>query len=116
MAALYDDLQVVSLTSSIVYKTEGTVGNRVLTVEFIGMDFSANTTPDMNFQIKIYESDGHIEYVYGTMTLGTAVLTYSCGINAATLSAVPTAAELLSQQTANTGTFSNTLKCSCGNS
>jgi len=108
LAAIYDDLQVVSLSSSIVYKTEGTVGNRILTVEFIGMDFSANTTPDMNFQIKIYESDGHIEYVYGTMTLGTAVLTYSSGINAATLSAVPTAAELLTQQTANTGTFSNT--------
>ena len=108
LAPMYDDLQVVALASSIVYKTEGSAGNRILTVEWIGMDYSANTTPDLNFQVKVYESDGHIEFVYGTMTPGTATYTYSSGINAATMTAVPTAAELLTQQTANSATFSNT--------
>ncbi|MBX7043539.1 MAG: fibronectin type III domain-containing protein [Ignavibacteria bacterium] len=108
LAPMYEDLQVVALASSIVYKTEGSAGNRVLTVEWISMDYSANTTPDLNFQVKLYESDGHIEFIYGTMTAGTATYTYSCGINAATLSAVPTAAELLTQQTVNSATFSNT--------
>ncbi|MEO6695288.1 MAG: fibronectin type III domain-containing protein [Ignavibacteria bacterium] len=110
LAPMYDDLQVVNLSTSIVYQTTGFAGNRILTVEFIGMDFSGDTTPDLNFQIKVYEIDGHIEYVYGTMTPGVAVYTYSSGINASTLSAVPTAAQLLTQQTANSGTFSNTVQ------
>ncbi len=108
LAPIYEDLQAVSLSSSIVYKTEGSPGSRVLTIEWIGMDFSFDTSPDLNFQVKIYEADGHVEFVYGTMTPGAAVYTYTSGINAATLSAVPTAAELLTQQTANTATFSNT--------
>lgn len=110
LAPIYDDLQVVSLATSIVYQTTGSVGNRVLTVEFIGMDFSFDTTPDLNFQVKCYEADGHVEYVYGTMTPGAAVYAYSSGINAATLSAIPTAAQLSTQQTANTATFSSTVQ------
>ena len=107
LAPMYEDLQVVSLATSIVYQTSGSVGNRVLTIEFIGMDVSFDTSPDLNFQVKCYEADGHIEYVYGTMTPGAAIYTYTSGINAANLSAVPTVAQLLTQQTVNTATFSN---------
>jgi hypothetical protein len=104
---MYDDLNSVALTN-IVYGTTGSAGSRILTVQFSNMQFFGNATPNLSFQIKIYESDGHIEFIYGTMTAGTATYTYTCGINAATISAVPTAAQLSTQQTANTGTFNAT--------
>lgn len=106
LAPIYEDLAAPTLTSNIVYKTTGSPGSRVLTVEWLNMDFSGNTTPDLTFKINIYEATGSIEFVYGTMTAGTAIYTYSSGINAITV--VPSAATLLTQQTVNTATFSST--------
>jgi len=109
LAGLYEDMYAPSLTSSIVYQTTGSVGSRVLTVEWVNMKSTFDTlNPSINYQIKIYEADGHVEYVYGSMTPAAVSYSYSCGINAATLSATPTAAQLLVQQAANTATFSNT--------
>jgi len=107
LAVLYDNLAVSNL-NNIVYKTTGTPGNRVCTIEWIGATFSGGTD-NLNFQVKLYESDGHIEYVYGTMTQ-VSTFSYTLGINAATVSAAPTAAQLLTQQTANTAIFSNTVQ------
>ena len=73
-------------------------------------DFSSTSTASFNYQVKLYEADGHIEFVYGTMNQSgtTTTFSYTLGINAATISTTPTAAEMLVQQTANTATFSNT--------
>jgi Cadherin-like beta sandwich domain/Fibronectin type III domain len=110
LAPMWDDLTVPAagtLAGNIKYLTTGVTPNRVLTVEWIGMEVFANAGPDLNFQVKLYEADGHVEFIYGTMTASTATYSYTSGINAATLSATPTAAELLTQQTANTANFSN---------
>ena len=110
LAPMWDDLTVPAagtLAGNIKYTTTGTAGSRVLTAEWIGMEVFANAGPDLNYQVKLYEADSHIEFVYGTMSASTATYTYSTGINGATVSAVPTTSELLTQQTANTATFSN---------
>jgi uncharacterized repeat protein (TIGR02543 family) len=110
LAPMWDDLTVPAagtLNGNIKYLTTGSSPNRILTVEWIGMEVFNNAGPDLNFQVKLYEVDGHIEYIYGTMTASTATYSYSTGINAQTLT-TPTAAELLTQTTANTATFSNT--------
>jgi len=112
LAPFYDDMTTGGgadpLGSSIKYLLTGTVPNRVLTVEWDAMAVYLNTTPDINFQVKIYESTGEIEYLYETMDDGTNSFSYTIGINAETLSGPPTASELLTQQTANTTNFSNT--------
>ncbi len=110
LAPLYFDLTTLGETdplgNSIMYLTTGTAPNRVLTVEWLDMSvwtYYAN----VNFQVKLFESTGAIQFIYGSMTPGTAVWSYTLGINDSVLSASPTAAQLLSQQTANTTTFSN---------
>ncbi len=112
LAPFYDDMTaqggVDALGNSIKYLLSGTAPNRILTVEWINMAVYLNTTPSINFQVKLYETTGVIEFIYGTMTQGTNTFTYTCGINAATLSNTPTAAQLKCQQTANSNTFNNT--------
>ncbi|MBN8696282.1 MAG: PKD domain-containing protein [Bacteroidetes bacterium] len=111
IAPFYDDMTaqggVDALGNSIKYLVSGTAPNRVLTVEWINMAVYLNTTPSINFQVKLYETTGVIEFIYGTMTQGTNAFTYTCGINAATLNNAPTAAQLKCQQTANSNTFNN---------
>ncbi len=112
LAPLYDDLTAPlaggSLAGNFKYLTTGSAPNRVLTVEWIDMDFYGNATPSLNYQVKLYEATGVIQFIYGTMVAGTATYTYTCGMNASTMAATPTTAQLLTQQTANTATFSNT--------
>jgi len=112
LAPFYDDMTAQggtdALGNSIKYLVTGAAPNRVLTIEWINMAVYLNTTPSLNFQVKLYETTGVIEFIYGTMTQGTANFTYTCGINAATLANTPTTAQLKCQQTANSNTFNNT--------
>ncbi|MCW3082637.1 MAG: hypothetical protein JWP12_3 [Bacteroidetes bacterium] len=112
LAPFYDDMTAQggtdALGNSIKYKVSGTAPNRVLTIEWIDMAVYLNTSPSLNFQVKLYETTGEIDFVYGTMTQGTNTFSYTCGINAATLANTPTAAQLKTQQTANSNTFNNT--------
>lgn len=114
LAPMYDDLTAQggseALGNSIKYLTSGDAPNRVLTVEWINIAVYSNVTPSLNFQVKLYETTGVIEFVYGTMTGGSANYTYTSGINAGTISNPITSAQLLTQQTANTTTFSSTAK------
>ncbi|MCX6158193.1 MAG: hypothetical protein NTY74_09485 [Ignavibacteriae bacterium] len=126
LAPFYDDQQtagnsgtLADLNNSYKYLTTGVAPNRVLTVEWVyNQDFSTTSTSNYQYQVKLYEVDGHIEFIYGTMTLANSstltTMSYTLGINAATLSATPTAAELLTQQTVNTATFSNTVSNALG--
>lgn len=112
LAPFYDDMTTGAgsdpLGSSIKYQLSGTSPSRVLTIEWAGMAVYNNTTPDLNFQVKIYETSGVIEYNYGTMNAGTNLFSYTVGINAAMVNNPPTAAQLKTQQIANTSTFGNT--------
>jgi len=110
VAPMYDDLTaqggVDSLGNAIKYQLTGTAPNRIFTVEWIDMAVYLNTTPSLNFQVKIYERTGVIDFVYGTMINGAHTFSYTCGLNGTTMSNTPTNAQLKAQQTANTNTFS----------
>ncbi|MEN8250995.1 MAG: fibronectin type III domain-containing protein, partial [Bacteroidota bacterium] len=112
LAPFYDDMTTAGgtdpLGSSIKYQLSGSAPNRVLMVEWDNMAIYGNTSPDLNFQVKLYELTGVIEYNYETMNSGTTTFSYTIGINAASVSSPPTSSELLTQQTANSATFSNT--------
>ncbi len=111
LAPIYDDITTQGannpLGNSIRTLLSGTAPNRNLTIEWYNMAVYQNTTPDLNFQVKIYETTGRIEYRYGTMTPGTANFSYTCGINGPVISFIPLVAELKCQQAANTATFTN---------
>ena len=115
LAPFYFDLTTwqtsVPLGNSIKYQLDGTAPNRVLTVEWINMSAWTNQNDTLNFQVKLYESTGVIEYYYGYMSgaISTAYgFGYVTGINAPSISPnPPTAAQLLCLQTENTNTFSN---------
>lgn len=112
IAAFYDDQTTQGgsdpLGNSIRTLTSGTAPTRVFTVEWNDMAVYLNTTPSLTYQIKLYETTGVIEFLYSTMTAGTAGFSYTCGLNGPTMSGPPTAAQLKCQQTANTTTFNNT--------
>ncbi len=118
LAPFYEDLvtsgnpgTLAGLNAAMKYQVDGIAPNRVLTVEWIGMETFNNAGPNLNFQIKLYETTGLIEYVYGTMEgfNGTSnfTYTYSMGLNGPTISAVPTVPELQAQQVENVQNFSN---------
>lgn len=111
LAPMYDDMTTQGgsdpLGNSIRTLVTGTAPNRILTIEWIDMAVYQNTTPSLNFQVKLHETTGQIEYEYGTMIQGTANFSYTCGINSPTQLNTPTAAQLKCQQTANTTTFNN---------
>lgn len=64
IAPLWDDLNIAS-GGSINYKLTGAAGNRVLTVEWKNMKwYWAASSAGISFQVKLYESDGKIEFIY----------------------------------------------------
>ncbi len=114
IAVFYDDLVAPAAGNTVndnfKYLTTGSPGSQVLTVEWINRDrISTTTDASLNFQVKLYEATGVIEIIYGTMNAGSgATYSITCGLNGPTMSATPTVAELLTQQTVDTTTFSNT--------
>ena len=116
LAPFYFDLTTwqttVPLGNSVKYQVDSTAPNRILTVEWINMSCWVETTDILNFQVKLHESTGVIEFCYGNMS-GTIALEanfgYVTGINGPSISPnPPTAAQLLCLQTAKTNSFSNT--------
>ena len=118
IAPFYEDLvapgnpgTAAGLNAAIKYQLTGTAPNRVATIEWIGMETFGNAGPNLNFQVKLYETTGAVEIVYGTMELFNGTFnfsyTYTMGINGATMGATPTVAELQTQQVANVQNFSN---------
>lgn len=104
--------QLSLLQNSIKYLVTGEQGNQVLTVEWSEMEIYNNPGPSINFQIKLYEQDDKIEFVYGQMYgfNGTVNYTYSysAGLSGATVSASPTSGQAFLQQLPNVLSFSNT--------
>ncbi|MEZ4839069.1 GEVED domain-containing protein [Flavobacterium sp.] len=61
LAPLWDDLQC---TAGVTYQVSGSAPNRVLTVEWLNMEWHWNSTVGISFQVKLYEGTNIIEYVY----------------------------------------------------
>ncbi|MGV3459402.1 MAG: fibronectin type III domain-containing protein [Flavobacterium sp.] len=89
IAPFWDDLYVTgSVPTSqvgnyIKYKLDGSAPNRVLTVEWIGMEQYQYAGPNINFQAKLYETTNKIEFIYGSMEVynGTTSTSTSTNIN-----------------------------------
>lgn len=90
VAPFWDDLVMpgtnfANAGTSFFYSVSGTAPNRVLTVEFAGLEKFGSPGPSLNFQAIFYEANSVIEFVYGNMQLfdGTTVsqYSYSTGIN-----------------------------------
>jgi hypothetical protein len=77
IAPLWDDIEIADSLAggSFSYKTEGTTGSQIFTAQWLNMFWTyAATTPALSFQVKLYEADGHIEFIYrdeGNPTGGT---------------------------------------------
>jgi hypothetical protein len=67
IAPLWDDLDGFFGSNS--YLTTGTAGNRVFTFEWLNNLWRYNASnPSVSFQVKLYEADGKIEFVYRSET------------------------------------------------
>ncbi len=115
LAAMYCDIWPANglnaLAYSIKYATTGAAPNRTFTVEYINMDdWSSPGLSDYNFQIKLFETTGVIQFVYGGMNPAVGSPTpYSCGINQRIFTNPPAVSEMLVQQGTNSNTFNNTI-------
>lgn len=77
----WDDIGVSS-TGEVRYKVTGTAPERVLTVEWFNMRIAlfGSTTADGTFQLRLYETTGKIEFVYGSMNIGEGSPTVTASI------------------------------------
>jgi hypothetical protein len=62
LAPLWDDLHGSDGTAS--YLTTGSTGSKIFTIEFKNWRWYGNTSASISFQIKLYEADGKIEFIY----------------------------------------------------
>jgi hypothetical protein len=64
IAPLWDDLDIVS-TANVTYKTSGTAGSRIFTVQYLNVKWNYLALGAVcSFQVNFYESSGKVEYVY----------------------------------------------------
>ncbi|TAE90186.1 MAG: hypothetical protein EAY81_01105, partial [Bacteroidetes bacterium] len=61
VAALWDDLQC---TAGVTFQLSGVAPNRVLTVEWLNMEWNWNSTAALSYQVKLYETTNVIEFIY----------------------------------------------------
>ncbi len=96
-----------SSTGSITSKLIGTAPNRCLVVQWTDMAlYYGNTTADGTFQVRLYETSGKIEFVYGKMIVGASTYTsnFSTGFSTNT-TANNLACITTSTNTVSTSTF-----------
>ncbi|HAN38301.1 MAG TPA: hypothetical protein DCQ29_05310, partial [Chitinophagaceae bacterium] len=87
IAPLWDDFDMAS-TSNVSYSTSGVAGNRILTVQWkeVLWGYQA-TTPCISFQIKLYEQNGKIEFIYRSEAGSLSAPSASSGITASGIGA-----------------------------
>ena len=83
---MWDDLKFYSAgtTDGLFYSLTGDAGNQILTIEFLQVG-RYNSTGLVNFQVKLFEQDSTIQFVYGDLTEATGWSvnsTTSIGMNA----------------------------------
>ncbi|MGV1010830.1 MAG: T9SS type A sorting domain-containing protein [Flavobacterium sp.] len=68
-------------------KVVGTSPNRCLVVQWVSYLYWLNTASPATFQVRLYETSGVVEYVYGSMPVGATSYSsnYSSGFSAGTL-------------------------------
>lgn len=83
LAPLWDDLQC---RNNVRYQTSGTSPNRVLTIEWLNMEwyYAANAAV-ISFQVKLYETTNVIEFIYRPEAAAVSSGSATIGINGATV-------------------------------
>lgn len=72
----WDDLW----SDSIVYRTTGTPGSQVFTIQWNSITYFTGATQRISFQLKLYEGTNVIEFHYGTVVPGTVSASESASI------------------------------------
>lgn len=91
LAAFWDDLRTARSGATVQTTITGTAPNRCRIIQWNAVINSNSSTvanpADGQFQLRIYESTGDVEYVYGKMTIGsssgnvTASIGFTAGVN-----------------------------------
>ncbi len=82
LAPLWDDLDGATAGQAS-YQTAGSAGSRVFTFQWLNWEWSyAANAAVLSFQAKLYEADGHIEFVYRQDAAGVNSASASIGIAA----------------------------------
>ena len=111
IAPLWDDLDARSVgTGGASYLTTGTAGNRVFTFEWLNWEwyYSANAAV-ISFQVKLYEADGRIEFVYRPDAAAVASPSASVGLVGTTAGNYLSVSDLSAAATASTTVATNTI-------
>ena len=80
LGAFVADLRT-GISGKVHYKVVGTAPNRCLVVEFLNMSLMYVGTPgssDGTYQVRLYETTGVVEYVYGAMARNAGTLCSTC--------------------------------------
>lgn len=89
-----DQYTNVASNGKVHYKVVGAAPNRTLVVEWLNMELNfSSSTGDGTYQVRLYETTGVVEFVYGSMnimsTFGTApIIGFSAGTTATKIASV----------------------------
>ena len=111
IAPLWDDLDATGTgTGGASYLTTGTAGNRVFTFEWLNWEwyYTANTAV-ISFQVKLYEADGRIEFVYRPDAGAVASPSASAGLGGTTAGNYLSLSDLSAAATASTTVATNNI-------
>ena len=92
-------------------KVVGTSPNRCLVVQWVSYLYWLNTASPATFQVRLYETSGVVEYVYGSMPVGASAYSsnYSSGFSAGTLAnqlaCITTSTNVVSTSTFTTNAY-----------
>ncbi len=116
IAGLWEDNNITG--GSVQYSTAGSVGSRILTVQYTGLHVGgggSTTNPTIDFQILLYETTNQIQFIYGATSAALASTSASIGLSGNSgnfLSVTPTSASApygtTSNSSENTGISSAT--------
>ena len=80
LAPFWDDL-IMNNSNNFTYVTTGNAGERVFTAQWLNMGFYNTSYSSMiSFQVKLYEADGRIEFVYRNEPNNPFLISASIGI------------------------------------
>lgn len=80
IAPLWDDLDIVS-TANVTYRTAGTVGSRVFTIQYLNVEWNYLASGAVcSFQVNLYETTGKVEFVYRSDTFTANLASASIGL------------------------------------
>jgi len=83
IAPLWDDLDIGS-TANVTYKTTGTAGSRIFTLQYLNVEWNYLSIGAVcSFQVNFYETTGKVEFVYRSDLFGASSPSGSIGITAA---------------------------------